>query len=361
MTLLPALFTALLTPAQAAEVTELAPMLRGDVQVRYDLDAERGRLMEAGDPVGRRALTNHQVTWSGSFSFYSGAALFVEMPYMASERVRFDDATAMTYDPILDRGTLVGSDPLRGGQPTVGSGLGGTWVGLRGAPYHQDLFADRGDRASLLFEAAWRFQDDTNFWTYGPRGERGGGAGAPAFRLRGAFSTQHRSAEPYLAATWTVPSRIRTDVVAPNGRTVAQGLTLRPASEVELLAGAELNVHEYQEGGALALDFRSRFGYRSWQDIPSGLYLPSVLDASEGLAATESDYVYLSGSFGLNWRIVHYLQWNVSGEFGVTSPRRIEHFYPVSTGMGTHTWGVTTALRFRVRDDLFEKVQPAPL
>ncbi len=346
-----------LPAAQAAEVTELAPMLRGDVQLRYDIDAERGRLVEGDQTVGRRVLTDHTLNWTGSFSILQGAALFIELPQSLSQRVAFKDAHAMGFDPVDDVGTMVDTPALADADPTVGSGMGGTWLGMKGAPFSETLY-QRGDRVSWLLEAAVRFKDKTNFWTYGPRGTRGGGPGAPAFRLRGAFSTTHRSAQPYLVATWTRAGRINTDVVDDAGRVVARDLELRPSSDVELVTGSELNVAQYGDGARVDLDFKGRFGYRSWQDIPSGLYLPDVLDASRALTATESEYAYVSGGFGVNWRIIHYLQWNVSGDVGFTTPRTIEHFYPVSTGMGTMTWGVTTSLRFRIRDELFATVKP---
>lgn len=349
------------TPAEAAEVTALAPMLRGDVQLRYDIDAERARLLEDETVVARRALTDHLMTWSASFSFYTGAALFLEMPHYASSRIRFRDASTMGFDPVEDAGTFIGTDSLEDPDPTLGKGLGGTWLGLRGAPYHETLFGDRGDRASILLEAAYRFQDKSNMWSYGPRGYRGAGPGASAFRLRGAFSTTHRTAQPYLVATWMVPASIQMDVVDENSRTIATDRRFSPASDVELVAGAELQVAEYQDGGLVSLDFRSRFGYRSWQDVPSGLYLPDVLNGTEAQTATEGEHAYLAGSFGVNWRFIHYLQLNMAGEFGFATPRTVEHFYPVKTGLDTMTWGFTTSLRFRIRDDLFENVRPAAL
>lgn len=353
------LLAALTSPAaQAADVTELAPMLRGDVQLAYDLDAERARLLEGDALVGRRGLTDHTVTWSASFSVYTGLALFTELPHHVSSRIRFRDAQSAGFDPVNDTGTYVGTPSLGDPDPTLGKGLGGTWLGIRGAPYHEQLFADRGDRASVLLEAAWRFQDQTNLWSYGPRGERGAGPGGAAFRLRGAFSTTHRSAQPYLVATWVRPTGIDMDVTDANDRVLASG-RFTPASEVELLAGAELTVSEYQDGGRVNLDFRGRFGYRSWQDIPSGLYLPDVLDGTEGQTATEGEHAFLTGQVGVNWRIVHYLQWNTAGEFGFKTPRTVEHFYPVTTGLDTMHWGITTSLRFRIRDDLFENVTPA--
>ena len=347
--------------AQAAEVTELAPMLRGDLKVAYTTDAQRGRLVESEQTVARRNLTDHLMTWSLDVGVYTGVALVVEMPHYVSQRVRFPEASQMDYDPISGEGSLLGSDPVGSTEAEVGAGLGGTWIGIKGSPYHQEIWGDRGDRASVLFEAAYRFEDTTNFYSYGPRGTRGGGPGASAFRLRGAFSTTHRNTQPYLVGTWTRSGRITQDVVDAGGRVVSSGSTFTPASELDLRAGAEFKLDSYQDGGEVDFDLSGRFGYRSWQDIPSGLYLADVLDASVGRTATEEEYAFVAARAGINWRMVHYLQLNVAGEVGLTTPRTIEHFYPVSTGMGTWTWGVLTSLRFRLRDELVDSWKPATL
>ncbi|MEC7949459.1 MAG: hypothetical protein VX265_17965 [Myxococcota bacterium] len=210
-----------------------------------------------------------------------------------------------------------------------------------------------------MLEAGYRFRDQTNLWTHGPRGERGAGPGAPAFRLLTTVSTKRGDAEPYVQARWVRSSRINTDIVNAQGNTVARGLELRPESSVDLGVGTEVEVSRYgQDGARVALDFRGTLSYRTWQDIPSGIYLPDVLDASSGQVATQSERVTAAGQFGLNWRLHEYVQWNIAGEAGIHTPHRVEHFYPVNAGAGL-LWGVTTSLRFRLRDPMFDRLTPA--
>lgn len=362
MTLIPApllLPFTLIGVAQAAELTELAPALRGDVSVRYDLDAAHADLIEAEEDVGRRVIQAHTITWAGSFSPVDGAAVFLEMPHIAAERVRYPDAATMAFDPAADQGTMRGTSPIDDPAELRGSGVGGVWLGVRGTPLSEALWAGRGDRTTWMLEGAYRFGDKTNLWTYGPRGTRGAGPGAPAFRLLTTVSTTKGDAEPYVRARWVRSSRINTDIVNAQDNVVATGIELRPESTFDLSVGSELEVSRYGEDGArVALDFRGTLGYHTWQDIPSGIYLPDVLEASTGQVATQSERVTAAGQFGVNWRFHEYVQLNVAGEVGVHTPYRAEHFYPVSAGTGV-LWGVTTALRFRLRDPMFDRLAPA--
>jgi len=345
--------------AHAAELTELAPALRGDVSVRYDLDAAHADLVEGDEDVGRRVMQSHTITWAGSFSPIDGGAIFLEMPHVAAERVRYPSAATMAFDPAAGQGTMLDTSTIDDPSELRGSGVGGVWLGLRGTPLSEALWSSRGDRTTWLIESAYRFADKTNLWTYGPRGTRGAGPGAPAFRLLTTVSTTKGDAEPYLRARWVRSSRINTDIVNAQDNVVATGLELRPESTFDLTVGTELEVSQYGEDGArVALDFRGTLSYRTWQDIPSGTYLPDILDASRGQVATQSERVTAAGQFGVNWRFHEYVQLNVAGEAGIHTPHRVEHFYPVSAGPGI-LWGVTSSLRFRLRDPMFDRLAPA--
>ena len=347
--------------ARAAEVTELAPMLRGDLDLRYNFDTDSSRLVEAGEEVGKRVLAAHQLTYAGEFSFIKGAGVFFEIPHPVSQTITFPDAHEMSIDADFgagkEAGTMIGSDELSTPPEVKGSGIGGTWVGLRGTPFSEELFQRRGDRVSWLLEVGYRFKDKSNFWTLNDSGNRGAGDGAPAFRLNAAFSTTYRANQPYLTVGLVRTGRIDVDVADADGTTVATGLIIRPASVYDLGVGTELLAGEYDAGetkGQVKLDFNLHFGYRSWQDIPSGIYLPSILDLTRSIAVTESEYAYAKGGLGVNWRIVEYAQLNVAGDVGTATPQRIEHPYPVDTAMGNVEWGIHTVLRFRARDPLFE-------
>jgi hypothetical protein len=341
--------------ALAAEVTEIAPALRGDLELRYDFAAETGTLLEADTEVGSRRIADHTLTWRGTFTYYKGLAAFFELPHTLSETVRYTDTYGMIYDPLTDSGTMLEAGRIADPEDRKGSGLEGTWIGLRGTPFHEEVFSSRGDRSSWMVELGYRFKDKSNFWTWGENNKLGGGPGAPAFRMRTAWSTTYDWAEPYLVADLTRSGRITTDVVDENGVTVARGMEVRPASTTTLRAGTELMAGSWGSQGAQAsIDLHATVTHRSWQDIPSGTYLPSALSASEGVAATESESTTVTTGMGVNWRIMEFVQLNVGGDVGLMSPRTAEHFYNVHTNLGDLAWGVNTTLRFRARDPLFD-------
>lgn len=343
--------------ARAAELTDIAPMLRGDVEVRQDSDIEAFRLLEDGEVVARNQSIVHDLVIGVDFSFAPGAAFFVDVPVYLAERVAWSEARQMIFDPNDDSGTMIGGsdiaiDPYQ--KPGAsGSGLGGVWLGLHGTPFNQD-FA-RSDQSTLMLELAWRTPDKSSFWTYGDNGSRGAGPGASALRLHVAGSTTKRWAEPYVYATFVNTGRQTTDVLDESGVVVVTQLEIDPASTFEGGAGVEAVVWKNDEtGGKATLDFRGIIGYRSWQDIPSGIYLPNVLDASRTVAVTQSDATWLEARMGVNYRIMAYVQLGAEGSVGTTSPFRVEHPYDITTGIGSLGWGVHSYLRFRARDPLFD-------
>ncbi|MFT5685220.1 MAG: hypothetical protein ACI8RZ_006169 [Myxococcota bacterium] len=341
--------------AGAAEVTELAPQLRGDLGFRFDSFTQYDRLHEDGEQVGRRQLNSNQLTLAGAFSFIDGAGLFFEIPRI-SDRISYPEANLMAFDPNSDSGTMLGTEALTGDVGLEGAGFGGTWLGLRGSPIHEDLFAHRGDRSSWLFEAGYRFADKTHLWTV-DSGQRGSGPGASAYRLHGAFSTTHRASRPYLTATFLQSGRLTTDVTDETG-TLISNAEISPASRMDLKTGSELYVWVDEDSGSqISLDFSASFGYRSWQTIPSGTYLPSILDASSNVLILESEVTTLDVGFGINARIMEYAQLNIGGEVGTISPQRIEHLYSVETAPGTLDWQLHVEVRFRARDPMFDSLK----
>jgi hypothetical protein len=158
MTLLPLLITIASagTIDRAADVTTLAPANRGDVDLGYTLAAERAHLKEEGEEVGLRRWADHQLAFSGSYSFVKGAALWLELPTHLNSRYLYEDAQTMVYDPLEDQGTMLNTDTLKGEQELSGKGFGGVWIGLTGAPLHEELFASRGDRVSWRMDVGYR-------------------------------------------------------------------------------------------------------------------------------------------------------------------------------------------------------------
>jgi len=346
----------LTSSAWAADVTEFAPKYRGDVDIIYDVDVARLRLEEEGATVAKQQQVNHELTYAGSFSFFKGAAVFFELPHYAKSAVQYDSAQDMVFDPNQDAGTMIGTDELSKMPSELGGGMGGAWVGLSGTPLHETVYASRSDRVSIVFEGGYRFKDKSNFWSYRDNGVRGAGPGASAWRLGMGFSTTNHASTPYIQSTLIRSGRINMDVTNAAGKTVASNIQVRPASSANMRVGGEIQLGEWGENdSAIALDGHTDFGYIGWQDIPSGIYLPAVLEASQSTTITESEYAYVQLSLGVNWRIMELAQLNIAGEFGTESPHRLEHLYNVSTGLGNYNWGIHTDLRFRVRDSLFEQ------
>lgn len=340
--------------AQGAESTEMPPALRGDLGMRFDMYTQRDRLSENQTIVGERIITNTQLTIGGQFSFIDGAGLFFDIPRYTNA-VRYPDASAMAYDPLIDSGTMLGTDALSEDAVNLsGKGFGGTWLGLSGAPLHEQLFAARGDHISWRVDVGYRFADKTPFWTFDPsRQARGAGPGAGAYRIRSASSTTHRNASPYIVADLIRTSRQTLDVVNEDGITLISNAEIQPASTVDITTGAELFVFvDEATGSQISLDFNTSFGYRSFQTLPSGMYLPAILDASTTVLSTMSDQTFIDVGFGVNSRIYEYAQLNVGGEIGTVSPHRIEHLYSVETAPGSLTWQVHAELTFRARDPL---------
>lgn len=331
----------------------MPPALRGDIGIRFDGYRQNDRLVEGVEEVGRRQIVDNQLTLAAEFSFVKGASLFVELPRFANT-IHFPEANVMAFDPINDGGTMVDTIALEDERTLTGAGFGGTWIGLSGAPFHEALFARRGDRSSWRFDAAYRFADRTSFWT-ATDGERGGGVGANAFKLTSSFSTTHKQSQPYLRATLLRAGRQTVEVRDEAGELRIQNAIIRPASRVDLRTGTELQVYRDDASGSeLNLDFSASFGYRSPQTIPSGLLLPSILDASRSVLVEAAEQTYLDLGFALNSRISEYAQLNLGAEIGTVSPQRLEHLYDVSTGFGTVSWQLFVEARFRARDPLIK-------
>lgn len=335
-----------ISAALAADATDIAPFLRGDVVVDYSFSAENARLLEDDTLVGRRDTQEGLLTLGGNFSFAPGAAIFFDLPYYTGSKITYADATDMAIDPNSDSGTMVDTELLDPQPELYGKGMGGTWIGLRGTPFSEELFSRRGDKVTWMLEASYRFADKSSFWAT-TDGARGAGPGSAAFRLGTTFSTTIGPSQPYvgLSMTRSVPLRNL------DGTGLQADQLIQTASSLDLLVGTELVAVDRADTGArFAVDLHGAFGLRSWQDIPSGTLLPSVLDASSTLVATEGEHSYLNGGLALKYRVFEWAQLDLGGDVGFVMPHQVEHFYPIETGMGTFTYAISTRLTMRGRD-----------
>lgn len=325
--------------AFAATVTEVPDFLRGDVGLRYGWDRTAGHLAERADTevvVADRAMDTHLMFYEASFAPAPGVAVFAEIPHYLSESVGYTEAQEMVYDPATGSGTYVGTDALEPGTYVQGSGLDGVWFGVRATPF-SEAFTGRNNRATWRIELAGRTGSEKNLWS------GGAGDGAPAFRLGSAFSTSVKDTQPYLtgALTWYT----KKDRALEHGT-----VPVDPGTRLDLRTGAEFLAWKNEpSGGELRVDLHMVLGYQAAGLLPSGYYLPNVLDDSQETGIQSSESMEGGGGLGFIWRPMTYLQFKLGGEVGYAVPRRVESVYPVYTGGDTLHTQLNTALTVRIR------------
>jgi hypothetical protein len=337
--------------ASAAVVTEIPPFLRGDVQIAYTYEQLSGSLTERGDEdaeVGQRTVSDHMLRYGLVFSVGPGVAVFAEVPHYVSSRVSYGALSDMVYDPGTGSGTYVGTTPGTEGTYVDGAGLGGIWFGVRGTPF-SEAFPKRNSATTWLLEGAIRTGDPTSFWTVDDAGKRGAGPGGTAARLHTAFSTTLGNTAPYVSGTYVGEGKQTVTVVTPDG--VSHGeVEVDPANHGDVRIGIELLAGRNPASGAqFVFDMHLAVAYDAFGQLPSGFYLPNVLDVSSGGLVQQSEQLEAGGGIGVHWRPFENMQIGVHGDLGYHMPQRLEYPYPVYTGGDTVsvTVGSTLGVRFR--------------
>ncbi|MCP4804678.1 MAG: hypothetical protein GY913_33975 [Proteobacteria bacterium] len=330
------LLSLLTAPVLAADVTEVPPMLRGDISVGYTADLSRGSLVEPVDgtdvTVGKATHEAHIIDVGARFAVAPGAALYVNIPTYALDRWTYKEFNLAGFDPTLELGSMASGELAAEDLVNSGSGAAGVWLGAQGTPF-SEAFAKRGNKSTWLLDVGFRTKDSTNFYTVAADGTRGAGNGSGAFRLTNAFSTTKGQSEPWLQATWT-----------RQGTTEAGGVLVDSANQIAVRTGVEVTTfHNPVTEARFSMDFRMGFAYNAWADVPSGTYLPSVMTSTEGTLVTMSEYSTVSGGLGLYWRMFQYGRVDLFADATYILPHRVEHPYPVYTGFDT--FGVTTGAK----------------
>lgn len=340
-------------------VTEVPPWLRGDVTLDYAYDRLGGHLSEhipeeRGDTasrdvdVGERALLNHVLDIGAVFSAGPGVAVTVDVPVYVRETTWFGTSQTMVYDPGTGSGTMNGTTAVDFGTVNTGTGVEGVWVGLAGTPF-SEAFTSRGNRATWRIGGAIRTANAHNFYT-APDGKRGAGNGAMSFRLDNAFSTTLGTTQPYLSARYQSDGGTTVDVTDSDGNVVAAGMELRGARSADVRFGAEvLASHNYDAGTNVRMDLHGVVRYSSWSLVPSGIYLPSVLDVTTGVASQMSESMEAGGGLGFMFQPIPYMRISLHGEVAYHLPQRIESPYPIYTGNDTLHSIVGLDLGIRIR------------
>ena len=318
---------ALLAHAQAADVTTLPPFLRGDIHVAYGADIQYGSLMEpvdGSDVIVAKALHEaHLIDFGATFSVAPGAAVYFGVPTWVLDRYTWGEANEVVFDPNRELGSMAYGDPLPENVVRTGAGAGGVWLGARGTPFSEQ-FTGRGNRSTWLLDVGFRTPDKTNFYVV-DGDTRGAGNGAPALRVRNAFSTTAGQSQPWLEFTWLRQGATDTgtlEVLNPQVLAVRTGVEVR-------------TYHNPVTNAFFAVDLRMGFDYASWADVPSGTYLPSVMESTEGQLVTMGEHSEISAGLGLYWRMFQYGRVDLYGDAHYVMPHRLEHPYPVYTGSDT--------------------------
>lgn len=347
------LCTTLVPSASAAEVTELPPFLRGDVSVGYNLGLLTGSMREGDGTVGRLGAEDHVLRLGAAFGVAPGAAIYAELPIYVQQRVVFNDTYTMAFDPNQDLGSLAYGDLVDGSVVRSGSGAGGAWLGAKGTPFTEALWPLRNNRATWLIDVGVRLPDATSFWAEDwSSGEptRGAGPGAAAFRLTNAFSTTKGVSQPYMRVTWLRQGATSVDLYSSSGELVTADAQITPADSLDVLTGVQVRTFENPtSGAAFDLDFRLGFNYMGPAELPSGVYLPSVLPNTEGLAISRSEYSSASVGLGFYWRMFKYLKLDVVGDVAYVMPHTLEHAYAVRTGPDTLNISALARLNVLIR------------
>lgn len=345
--------------ALGAEVTDMPPGLRGDIHLRYDGRYQRGDLVEERapgeaielDPTMVRKLSEHVLTTRIEFAPVDGVAFTVGLPATLDLRYTFKDGREMLFEPSEGSGSYEYGGVLADQPSYKGSGLQGVWIGGAFAPLAERYRRDLG--VTWRIDAGFRTPNRKHvLWNGGDK--RGAAPGGWALGLGAAFSRDKGRANPYLDLDMVLELPTKVDVVDADGQTQATDLTVRAASKVDVTAGVELVSTEDREiGNRFAVDLFAGFGYRSWEDMPSGFLLPSVLEGSKEIAVTQSDHVLVRMGMGFDYHVNRWIGLRLGAEGRYYTPHQIENVYPVYTGPNTFevAWNLALVGRVRLKDD----------
>ena len=315
--------------AIGAEVTDIPPALRGTLKIDYAGDTALDNIVEGETYFGKRRISNHGMTYSLEFAPVDGFGVKLAIPTSPARSVTFSEAYEMYYEPVGNGGTYTFADAFTEDVAFKGKGGQGFYAGAVLAPVSEVFGWDTG--ISWRIDIGYRTGTKSNFWTV-KDGQRGAGQGGGAFRLDAAFSTDKGISIPYAKMSYTKESKVEVDVVDENGTLWASNLELQPPSSVAFQSGVEIVAVEEQSDGSLwTVDLFTHFRYETWSDVPSGIYLPSVLDVSRTIPIRVSDHASVGAGFGLNAHVTKYVGLRTSFRGVYTLPYQIEHVYPVYT------------------------------
>lgn len=333
--------------ALAGTFTDAPGALQGDFSIKNDFLLTQDNLYQSDNFVGSRKMMDDHVNFVVLFGILDFMSIKANFP-VGFQSVEFKDTTQMQFNPLEDIGTYLGT-PEGEDYKISGSGLEGVELSLHFYPFHKKIFNNRGDTGNWNIGILYRAPDNTNFFSPSESGKRGSGVGAQGFGLENSFSKRRKHLEPYLqlkalkSATWN--GSIRTD----SGTTLVKSAEFSPANTVDIRGGSEFFLWEdVALASYVTLDLFGEYHYRSFQEIPSGIYLPYPLDVKLDSIITQTELISFQGGIGTNLQINSIYGMSIAGKVGYTSPQQIENIYPTNT-IGAFQWGIFTEFKIRYR------------
>jgi hypothetical protein len=316
--------------AFATEATDMPLPMQGVLGMTYGGFAEFGALQEDGVRISQRRELRHDIDWRLEFAPVHGLALTLGIDQTASLAYSYPDARPMLFEPVDGGGTYLLSEATSP-DSIDGSGVDGVWIGAAFSPWNERYA--RGQRSTLRLDAAFRTGSaNNNIWIAKDNGKRGSAPGGSAIRLAGAASQDLGVGSPWMGVEFVKENALTVDVKDESGTTWAKNVELQPASTVEVRGGVEVEaLDDLDQQTRVAVDFWLGFGYKSWQDVTSGVLLPNVQNGGREIAMTTSGYAYVISGISADYHINEYVRARTGPEFRFHTPYTPEHAYGVIT------------------------------
>lgn len=328
--IVPLSFVALLSSsAVASEATDLPRPLEGTADLTYDGFAEFGALEEAGVNIGQRRVLKNDLYWNVEFAPIDGIALTLGIDQTLGLRYSYPNARPMMFEPVEGGGTYLLSEEEVADE-THGAGLNGVWIGAAFSPYNERF--SRGQKSTWRLDVGFRTGSPSkNLWV-AKNGKRGAAPGGSALRVAGAASQDMGTGNPWARIELIKENKFTADLVDEDGTTWAKNATLKPASQLEFAAGVEVVAMEDKEDDQrAAVDFFLGFGYRTAEEVTSGVYLPNVIDAGRTIVVTAGDSTYTLAGIHVDYHINEHVRARTGPDFRFHTPISPEHVYAVDT------------------------------
>jgi len=336
---------------QAAEVTDFLDANELGVTLEYEGSSLQGGLEESGVRFSDRSVSRHDLSLCSEYSPGQGFLLHVRAELTPHWKMAFPGAPDIIFDPTTGGGTFLVGDTSPQEPAHYGSGVKGLWLGAAVQP-PSNAPVDRVQSPQWRLGLAVRTPSPQNNLWIERDGKRGASMGTPALNLLAAISSLRGASDPYMVLSYQREFASEFELPSRHEDSGSTTLVLHPPSTLTATAGLELLLnHDASTLARTALDVRVAAGYRSWGDLASGTYLPSVLPSSTTVPSTLEETVFAHAGVGLHVKTASGVRVasRMHAEWG--PPHRLEHLYNVRTTTDTYRllWTLTLGQDFSVR------------